>query len=66
MAYCAGECIAVCIRVPGCTDETACNYNAEANEDGGSCAGVDACSECNGDGFPEGTCDCEGTLPSGL
>ena len=64
VAYCAGECTAVCIPVvPGCTDETACNYNAEANEDDGSCAELDACGECGGDGFPEGTCDCEGTLP---
>jgi hypothetical protein len=64
IAYCAGECTSVCIPVvPGCMDETACNYNSEANEDDGSCAQLDVCGVCGGSGFPEGSCDCEGTLP---
>ena len=50
-------------EVPGCTDETACNFNNDATEDDGSCAQLDACGECGGAGFPDGTCDCEGTLP---
>jgi hypothetical protein len=31
---CAGE----VIEVPGCTDESACNFNAQANSDDGSCS----------------------------
>ncbi len=64
VAYCAGECTATCIPVvPGCTDATACNYNADANEDDGSCSQLDACGVCDGEGIAEGTCDCDGTLP---
>ena len=64
VAYCAGECTATCIPVvPGCTDATACNYNAEANEDDGSCLQNDECGVCGGDGIAAGTCDCDGTLP---
>ena len=35
--------------VPGCTEQTACNYNASATEDDGSCLELDACGECGGD-----------------
>ena len=34
--------------VSGCTDETACNYNPDANFDDGSCSELDACGECGG------------------
>ena len=34
----------------GCTDETACNYDIEANCDDGSCLYFDECGECGGDG----------------
>ena len=45
-------------------DNTACNYNAEANEDDGSCAELDECGVCGGEGISEGTCDCDGNLPA--
>jgi hypothetical protein len=46
--------------VTGCTDETACNYNAEAEDDDGSCAyEVDCTGECGGDAAVDdcGVCD---------
>ena len=35
--------------VPGCTDNTACNYNAAATTDDGSCTVDDECGDCGGD-----------------
>lgn len=47
--------------VVGCTDETACNYNAEATNDDGSCAFSDGIIDCNGvcfnDADSDGICD---------
>ena len=46
--------------ISGCTDETACNYNADAEEDDGSCEYVEDCAgECGGDATEDdcGTCD---------
>ena len=48
----------------GCTDATACNYNPAATDDDGTCLQNDACGVCGGDGIAEGTCDCEGNLPT--
>ncbi len=54
----------------GCTDPTACNYDATAEVDDGTCATVDACGVCGGPGailecgcsdIPAGDCDCNGT-----
>lgn len=35
--------------IPGCTDESACNFNQEATSDDGSCLEFDECGECGGD-----------------
>jgi hypothetical protein len=47
--------------VPGCTDATACNYNAAANEDDGSCAYAEEYYDCAGaclnDTDGDGVCD---------
>ena len=46
--------------VSGCTDSTACNYNADAEEDDGSCEYVEDCAgECGGDAVVDdcGVCD---------
>ncbi|MEY3010770.1 MAG: hypothetical protein RLZZ314_1412, partial [Bacteroidota bacterium] len=48
--------------LPGCTDETACNYNADATSDDGSCAELDECGVCGGAGIAEGACDCDGNV----
>ena len=37
--------------VPGCTDTSACNYDAAATSDDGSCVSI-----------PEGACDCDGNV----
>jgi len=62
-------------EVYGCTDANACNFNADANKDDGSCAyeedcaglcGGDAveddCGVCGGGGIGEGECDCDGNV----
>ena len=43
-----GDCFSGSDDVLGCTDESACNYNPDANDDDGSCE------------YAEGTCDCDG------
>jgi hypothetical protein len=50
--------------IDGCTDATACNYNADATNDDGSCASLDECGVCGGNGIAEGDCDCEGNGPA--
>ena len=47
--------------VPGCTDAGACNFNAEANADDGSCYSVgDACDDGNEETVLDAyTADCE-------
>ena len=68
---CDGNCLndtdgdGVCdeFEVAGCTDATACNYDADATDDDGSCLQLDECGVCGGDGIAEGACDCEGNGP---
>ena len=48
--------------VPGCMDDTACNYNADATDDDGSCLENDECGVCGGAGIAEGACDCDGNV----
>ena len=47
--------------VPGCTDETACNFNPEATEDDGTCDYPFFCFDCEGnclcDEDEDGVCD---------
>jgi hypothetical protein len=49
--------------VNGCTDVTACNFDAEANTDDESCLFTDECGVCGGSGITPGACDCDGNLP---
>ena len=46
----------------GCTDSGACNYDAGACDDDGSCLFVDECGVCGGTGIPAGDCDCNGNV----
>jgi len=48
----------------GCMDVTACNYSDEAIYDNGSCAELDECGDCGGDG-PASGYDCEGNCTTG-
>ena len=47
--------------VPGCTDASACNYNADATTDDGSCSfadpGLDCAGNCSADADGDGVCD---------
>ena len=52
------------LTIFGCTDAEACNYEASATEDDGSCQSFDECGVCGGDGIEEGACDCDGNGPA--
>ena len=48
------------VTVCGCMDDSACNFNAEANNEDGSCEYVDECGVCGGSGVDadmDGICD---------
>jgi hypothetical protein len=49
--------------VEGCTDESACNYDADANVDNGSCLQLDCTGECGGSAIVDecGLCDSDST-----
>ena len=69
LGICNGDCPAdsdqdgVCdnAEIPGCTDPTACNYDANATDDNGSCTTLDAIDDCGGsctaDQDSDGICD---------
>jgi hypothetical protein len=71
---CSGDCIndvdidGICDEdeLAGCTDIASCNYNGSATDDDGSCADLDACGVCGGDGIPAGDCDCNGNQDDAL
>ena len=44
-----GACICEGVEVPGCADETACNYDETASVDDGSCQYAEEFYDCNGD-----------------
>ena len=48
------------LPVFGCTDASACNFDPDASEDDGSCAELDECGVCGGEGIAAGDCDCAG------
>ena len=68
LGVCGGDCGAdtdgdgICNtnEVAGCTDASACNYNAAATDEDGSCTVEDQCGVCGGSGIPAGVCDCAG------
>ena len=46
------------LEVLGCTDNTACNFDLAATEEDGSCASLDECGICGGDGTGSPTASC--------
>jgi hypothetical protein len=46
--------------VPGCTNPEACNYNASATEDNGSCIVPTGCDTCSGGALVDGDADNDG------
>ena len=46
-------------EVPGCTDENACNYAADATDEDGSCTYAEVGFDCNGDPLELDDCDPE-------
>ena len=48
----------------GCMDVNACNYDVEAIYDDGSCAEIDECGDCGGNGPAPGY-DCDGNCTTG-
>ena len=54
------------VVLEGCTDDTACNYNADATSDDGSCLQLDECGVCGGAGIAEGACDCAGNVKTSV
>ncbi|MBM3447754.1 MAG: T9SS type A sorting domain-containing protein [Bacteroidetes bacterium] len=54
-------------NVPGCTDNTACNYNSAATNDDGSCSyGSSFYADTDNDGYGAGTATQACTQPSGF
>jgi len=51
------DCTCSGMTIPGCTDATACNYNASATVDDGSCAVNDCLGVCDGTAVPGTPCD---------
>ena len=64
---CEGNCLAdadedgICdeLEVPGCTEEDACNYSADATDDDGTCFYAEVGFDCNGDPLELDDCDPE-------
>ena len=83
VGVCGGSCqedsngngICDILEATGCTDEAACNYDASAFTDDGSCLTLDECGVCGGPGavldcgcseIPAGDCDCDGNQVDAL
>ena len=68
---CEGNCLndtdgdGICEEVPGCTDDTACNYDPVATEDDMSCTYAEQYLDCDGnclmDTDGDGVCDESGS-----
>jgi len=75
---CSGECggdavVDVCdvcdgdgtsCSIPGCMDDTACNYNPDAMEDDGSCLENDCAGDCGGSAVVDECGQCNGLIES--